>query len=443
MRCRSLVVLFLFVFLFGLTACEEATVATPMAVSPTASPPPTRTVLPPASAALVEAEATATPEPEPATVPFAPPDLRYLASRFDAFLDQQENILASYTVIDLQTGQMIARNGDLAISGTSMVKIPILVETYRALDDAPSPAETRLITETATLSGNYTANLLLELIAGQPDAFAGAQIVTQAMRRLGLYNTFIAVPYDEEPRAQYMATYVTPANQQTEPTTDPDSSMQTTTRRHGAAAADDLRVQPGCSRFWPTITGGVSWRHECAAIIEVMTQNRIEAFIEEGVPDGVPLAHKHGWVGDTHGDAGLVLAEQPYVLVVILHRPGWLEWADSTVMIAELARLAYAHFNDPAAYAEAELGVPLPPLPTATPVPDLPVAYVAGTRGAGLTLRDGPGGAEVIILPEGIAVYLLPDEPASAGGLSWRHVQTPWGEQGWVTGDFLEMPSGG
>jgi beta-lactamase class A len=442
MRCRSLVVLFLFVFLFGLTACEEATVATPMAVSPTASPPPTRTVLPPASAALVEAEATATPEPEPATVPFAPPDLRYLASRFDAFLDQQENILASYTVIDLQTGQMIARNGDLAISGTSMVKIPILVETYRALDDAPSPAETRLITETATLSGNYTANLLLELIAGQPDAFAGAQIVTQAMRRLGLYNTFIAVPYDEEPRAQYMATYVTPANQQTEPTTDPDSSMQTTTQDMALL----LQMIYECSRDVPaleTSNGRSVLAAECAAIIEVMTQNRIEAFIEEGVPAGVPVAHKHGWVGDTHGDAGLVLAEQPYVLVVALHRPGWLEWADSTVMIAELARLAYAHFNDPAAYAEAELGVPLPPLPTATPVPDLPVAYVAGTRGAGLTLRDGPGGAEVIILPEGIAVYLLPDEPASAGGLSWRHVQTPWGEQGWVTGDFLEMPSGG
>lgn len=441
MRCRSLVIIFLLAVLMGLTACAEAAVATPVPASPTAAPPPTMTALPPASVAAVEVERTATPEPVPAAAPFTPPDLRHLASRFDAFLDEQENILASYSVIDLTTGQLITRNGDLAISGTSMVKIPILVETYRALDDAPSAAETRLITETATLSGNYTANLLLELIAGQPDAFAGAQIVTQAMRRLGLYNTFIAVPYDEEPRAQYMATYVTPANQQTEPTTDPDSSMQTTTQDMVRL----LQMIYECSRDVPaleTSNGRSVLAAECAAIIEVMTQNRIEAFIEEGVPAGVPVAHKHGWVGDTHGDAGLVLAEQPYVLVVALHRPGWLEWADSTVMIAELARLAYAHFNDPDAYAEAELAIPLDPLPTATPVPDLPVAYVAGTRGAGLTLRDGPGGAEVIILPEGIAVYLLPDQPASAGGVSWRHVQTPWGEQGWAGSEFLELPSG-
>jgi hypothetical protein len=315
------------------------------------------------------------------------------------------------------------------------------VETYRTLSQPPTPGETRLITETATLSGNYTANLLLELIAGQPDSFAGAAIVTEAVRRLGLYNTFIAVPYDEEPRAQYMATYVTPANQKLEPTTDPDSSMQTTT----ADMARLLQMIYDCrhdasllrSRYADTLLP-----EECAAIIEVMTQNRIDAFLEEGVPDDVPLAHKHGWVGDTHGDAGLVLSDHPYVLVVALHRPGWLEWADSTVLMAELSRLAYAHFNDPAAYPPALMESPLPPLPTATPVPDLPLAFVAGTRGAGLTLRDAPAGAELAILPEGIPLYLLPAGPASSGGAVWRQVLTPWGEQGWVGSDFLELPPG-
>ncbi len=433
----------LLIALLLLAACSPAP---PQPAQLTAAPPNLPTETPPAPPAQPEPTlpaSTPTPLPEAeAAVPFTPPDLRHLAARFDAYLDEQENILPSYVVIDLETGQTVARNGDLAVSGTSMVKIPMLVESYRLLDEAPNAAQTRLITETITLSGNYTANLLLELIAGRPDSFAGAEAVTLAMRRLGLYNTFIAVPYDEEPRAQYMPTYATPANQQPGPSTNPDSSMQTT----AADMARLLQMIYECSQDAGHLRQHYAQDllpHECAAIIEVMTQNRIEAFIEEGVPADVTLAHKHGWVGDTHGDAGLILGEHPYALVVILHRPGWLEWADSTVMIAELSRLAYAHFADPQAYPAALLESPLPPLPTATAAPHLPVAYVAGTGGAGLTLRDGPGGAPLEILPEGIAVYLLDVEPTASGGVSWRQVQAPWGAQGWVGGDFLEAAGGG
>jgi beta-lactamase class A len=395
-----------------------------------------------ATVAVAPAVSTAVASREPAPATFTPPDLRHLAARFDAYLDEQENILPSYMVIDLESGQVVGRNADLAVSGTSMVKVPILVETYRRLDDAPTAAQTKLITETVTMSGNYTANLLLELIAGQPDPFAGAQLVTETMRRLGLYNTFIAVPYDEEPHAQYMSTYVTPANQQRGPSANPDSSMQTTV----ADMARLLQMIYDCGEDTGPLRAHYAQTllpHECAAILEIMIQNRIEAFIEEGVPDGVPVAHKHGWVGDTHGDAGLVFAGHPYVLVVVLHRPGWLEWADSTVMIAELSRLAYAHFGDPAAYPAELLAAPLPPLPAATPAPDYPVAYVAGTGGAGLTLRDGPGGAQMAILPEGIPVFLLPDPPANAGGTSWHRVLTPWGEQGWAGSDYLQLPAEG
>lgn len=435
---RFLLLLFL---ALTLAACSPpASVATPALPEPPPVSRPTPTTEPPPPPAIVAPEVTATlPASDAAPAEFAPPDLRYLGDAFDRYLDAQENILASYTIIDLETGQEVTHNGDLAISGTSMVKIPILVETYRVLDEPPTPAETRVITETATLSGNYTANLLLEWIAGQPDPFAGAEVVTTAMRRLGLYNTFIAVPYDEEPRAQYMPTYVTPANQKLEPTTDPDPSMQTTT----ADLARLLQMIYDCRQDAGPLRVHYAdslLPEECAAIIEVMTHNRIDAFIEEGVPAEVPLAHKHGWVGDTHGDAGLVLAEHPYVLVVALHRPGWLEWADSTVFIAELSRLAYAHFTDPNAYPAAVLAAPLPPLPSPTPVPDLPLAYVAGTGGAGLTLRDGPGGAELTILPEGIPVYLLSTEAASSGGVAWRQVLTPWGQEGWVGSDFLELP---
>ncbi len=179
---------------------------------------------------------------------------------------------------------------------------------------------------------------------------------------------------------------------------------------------------------------------ECREMLDVMAQNKIEAFIEAGVPIGVPVAHKHGWVAETHGDAGIVLApEHPYVLVIALHRPGWLEWAESTDLIARLSRLAYAHFTDPAAYSPARLATPLPPQPSAVPTPALPQAVVVGTQGAGLTLRETPGGAELLVLPEGVHLYLLQEEPVTAGEVTWRKVVAPDGSEGWVGERFLEI----
>jgi len=432
--------LFLLLFLV-LAGCAQAETSPTRATStPAASVVPTGTATR-ATALPSVTRPAATPVPSATVVPFAPPDLRYLDAAFQEALEAftaGSGTLASYYVADLRSGQTIAHNEGVAISGMSMVKIPILVEVYRRLDVAPAAAETTLITETATLSGNYTANLLLELIAARPDPFAGAAELTAALRRLGLYDTFIAVPYDLEPRAGYLPTYATLANQR-EISTNPDSSMQTTTEDLGRLLTWIYRCTEGEGPLVETDPGALT-AAECREMVDVMAQNKIEAFIEAGVPAGVPVAHKHGWVAETHGDAGIVLApEQPYVLVIALHRPGWLEWAESTELIAGVSRLAYAHFTDPAAYAQARLATPLPPLPPATATPALPQAVVVGTQGAGLTLRETPGGTEVLVLPEGMRLYLLQEEPVTAGEVIWRKVAAPDGSEGWVGEGFLEM----
>ncbi|MFW6063329.1 MAG: serine hydrolase [Chloroflexota bacterium] len=407
------------------TAAVTAT-TTPLPATPIASP-------------VAEEEPTST-----ATLtPFAPPDLAYLAAAFDDVLAEFDGI-ASYEVIDLQSGASVGHNAHLAISGTSLVKIPILVETYRVLDDEPTPAQTRLITETATLSGNYTANLLLELIAGGPNPFAGAEVVTNSMRRLGLFNSFIAVPYDEEPRPAYMPTYLTPANQNNELSTNPDPSMQTTVHDLARLLQMIYECSQGEGLLLDVFAGEVTAR-ECTAVLEAMQANKIEALLEEGVPDDVPLAHKHGWVGDTHGDAGIVFAgEHPYVIGVALYRTGWLEWADSTEVMARLSRLAYEHFSNPSAYPASLLATPPASLgfqattPTATP--ELPRVIVSGTGGAGLTVRDTPGGAEQTVLPEGTYAYRATEEQVTLNGFDWISVLAPDGARGWVVSDYVREP---
>lgn len=406
---------------------------------PSATPRPSRTATVELPTAV---PATATMRPTETAVPvvFEPPDLGYLQVAIEAELAGFEG-LSSYVVVDLESGQRIEREADLAIAGMSLVKIPILVETYRVLDGPPSAAQTRLITETASLSSNYGANLLLELIARQPDAFAGAQVLTESLRQLGLFNTFIAVPYDELARPGYLSSYLTPANQRTDLTTYPDPNMQTTTGDlAGLLAMVYECAEEGDGRLGEVYGEELS-QTECGEIFEVMKLNRIGEFIEAGVPAEAlaGVAHKHGWIGDTHGDAGVVFsAGGDYVLVIALHQPEWLEWETSAPLIAEISRLVYAHFNDPGAYTEAELAAGLEVVATPEGEP-VRTGVVFGTQGIGVTLRSAPGGGEIVVLPEGTVVELVSEEVVEVNGFDWWQVRTGDGREGWVVADYLEV----
>ena len=439
LRFRRNVLIILFFLLLAGCRTEPATPSPPAPTSGalvpaiTPSPLPAMTPLPPSVSPTPPANEQA---PIPAKVSFVPPDLRHLATVLDEELAAFDG-LSSYTVVDLQTGQRIAHNPDLAIAGASLLKIPILLETYRVLNAPPDLDQTKIITETASLSGNFTANLLLELIAGRPDPFAGAEIMTTSMRRLGLYNTFMAVPYDLEPVGTYHSTYWTPANQQTEMSTQPDPARQTTTGDLASLLTMIYECTHARGLLLEIFADSLN-PEECQQVLANFEMNRIHAFVELGVPADVRLAHKHGWIDDTHGDAALVFsAGGDYALVVALYAPGWLEWDISNPLIGELSRLTYAHFNDPGAYSAEQLALPFPALAPPTATPDLPQARVDNTRGAGLTLRETPGGAEILVLPEGMPVYLLAEPPQLLSAVSWQHVMTPQGQEGWVGSDFL------
>ena len=85
---------------------------------------------------------------------------------------------------------------------------------------------------------------------------------------------------------------------------------------------------------------------ECQQILDFMRLNRIGSLIEEGVPRDVPVAHKHGWIGDTHGDAGIVFSPGgDYVLVTYMFKPDWLEWEISSPLLSDISRATYNFFN--------------------------------------------------------------------------------------------------
>lgn len=273
------------------------------------------------------------------------PDINLLARLIVNHLEDFDGV-ASIFISDLTSGEEIAINADEAMSGMSIVKLPIVLETLRSVDGQLSAEQSRLISETLVVqSGNFSANLLLDVVAGEDDAYLGADITTESMRDLGLENTFIAVPYEEQPRPG-RATYETVANSREDMLTNPDPAMQTTAEDIGSL----LVMLYQCAEFGGgalmAAYEGQLTQQECQVLMDYMKLNHIGSLIEEGVPPDTPVAHKHGWISDTHGDAGIVMTDGgDYVLVVFMYKPEWLEWEVSSPLLADISQATYNYFN--------------------------------------------------------------------------------------------------
>jgi beta-lactamase class A len=284
---------------------------------------------------------------EPSTPPRPEQNLltRLLVNSLQDF-EQFGGGVASLFIIDLQTGQEIAINADTPMTGMDLLKLPIVLETYRVLDRAPTLSQNQLISDTLVASlDNSSANTLLNIVAGQDDPYLGARLVTESMQRLGLVNTFMAVPYDEQPRAGTLAPE-TPANTQEDFRTNPDRYIQTTAEDMGTLLSMIYYCAEGTGGALAAVYGDQITQTECQTILAFMAQNRIGSLIEEGVPPDTLVAHRHGWISDTHGDAGIVYTPGGnYIIVEILYKPDWLEWEVSSPLQANMSRATYNYFN--------------------------------------------------------------------------------------------------
>lgn len=257
---------------------------------------------------------------------------------------------ASVFLKDLQSGGEISINAEVAYSGMSLMKIPIMVEIYRQIDQAPDAETHRLLTETlGSESGNFTANLLLRQV-GSGDSFAGVDRLTSSMRFLGLLDTFMATPYDQEnitPPA-----IATPANSRSGVWANPDPYMQTTPTDIGLLLEMIYQCSAGSGALLVAYPGSFA-PDECQQMLDVMKQNvitgadGIPTLLRGGLPDGTPLAHKHGWDFDTRADASIAFTPGgDFVLVVFLNTPqAWVDWDIANGIMVDVARAAYNYFN--------------------------------------------------------------------------------------------------
>ncbi len=276
-----------------------------------------------------------------AQTPPLPISVEALGALLQARLDEFPGI-GSVWLHHLPTGEEIAINADVAYAGTSTLKIPILTQVYRKLDAPPGIDTTKIISETMTYSGNFTANLMLGMI-GDGNWDAGVAEMNRSFKTLGMQNTFMATPYDR--KLAVAPRIVTEANRRTDLNTQPDPYMQTTPRDIGSS----LQMLLACSEGGGTLIavyGDEITSEECQQALHYMSFNEMEELLVGGLPEGAKAVHKHGYVPDTHGDVAAIWGPAgPYILTVFLYRPIWLEWDYSNPTMQDLARASWNVFQ--------------------------------------------------------------------------------------------------
>ena len=261
-------------------------------------------------------------------------------------------------LLDLQTAQEIhfgldkgaevSVTPDIAFTTASIIKIPIIVSTFKRLDNQPDTETTNLIEKMLIESGNEAADWLMERVI---DPARAPLLVTEDMKALGLENTFLAGHFYQG--APLLAVVKTPANQRTDVNTNPDLYNQTTPSDMGMLLEDIYQcAQSGGGTFKAVFPGKIT-QTECQTIISYLSRNKIANLIEAGVPETTQIAHKHGWVSTNGiinliGDAAIVYTPGGnYILVVFLHHPVQLLWDPSAKLIADLSRAVYNFYNLP------------------------------------------------------------------------------------------------
>jgi len=251
-------------------------------------------------------------------------------------------------VRDLRTGQEIGIHSQVLFSGASVVKTAIMLAVFRSLDKPPDRVVAGALQAMMVFSDNDAANRLLALIGGGVSA-DGAEAMTETLVRLGLHRSCMYSPYwgghceGPDCLAQPWPGVVVPA--EGELVTDADPCRFTTPSDMGLLMTYLYQCSRGEGRILETFAGEITVE-ECGDMLELMQQNDDRQRMVAGLPSGVRVAHKSGWIEDMKADVGIVFSPGgAYVLSVFVWEKNWLEDAVGNPRVAALSWIVYSFFN--------------------------------------------------------------------------------------------------
>ncbi len=266
-----------------------------------------------------------------------------METSFHEILSSYPEAAVGIALRDLEAGTSFEYNADRSFHAASTMKVPVMIEVFRQAeagrfsmndslevtnefksivdgssyvldteDDSDAevyaeighPVAIRwLVERMITASSNLATNILIDLVS--------ADSVQATIERLG--TTHMKVLRGVEDLKAY------------------DQGLNNT------ATANDLAVLLQALAEGRAVSSDAD-----AEMVDILLQQEYNDIIPAGVPAGVRVAHKTGWITEIHHDAAIVYPPErkPYILVVLTE--GVPDKDDSARLGAEISSAAYA-----------------------------------------------------------------------------------------------------
>jgi hypothetical protein len=277
-----------------------------------------------------------------------------------AYLDSQgfiydgQTTIASVYIMDLKTGEEVNLLGDVAFSAASTIKVPILIDYFKQLWFLPPKDEAWLMANSLLCSNNASSNLMMQIIGervtgAQQDIFAGIGDVSKNAEFVGARNTYINAPLYLGIQGQELGSIPAP---KTSPnpnfSANPDPYNQTTAEDMGTLFSMIYDCADYGSGLMAAYPGGEFTQTECKQMLELMSANDLLRLLQGGIPKGVRISHKNGWVNDMSGDVGIVYPPngRDYVIAVYLwQQTDFQDYTKLWPIIEGVSRAAWNYFS--------------------------------------------------------------------------------------------------
>ena len=289
------------------------------------------------------ADATARPTPE------------QLQRQIEAMAAEWQGVVGVY-VYDLASDQVVAAlNENTVFSGASVMKVPILLQSYITIPEF-TPRQEQWLEKMIVESDNLAANQMLAASAngsGTEDALQGALDMTEMLQSLGLEHTYQYMPYEASEyliKVRKFQIKRGPLREGSAPYTEPDPVLRTTPAEISRVFLLIYQCSRGqgllLEKFANALTAG-----RCQEMLDRLEQNGDHSRMVAGLPPGTRVAHKSGWIEDMQADVGIVHSPGgDFLLAVYLYRKidprkTYLTDEVAAPVIASFARLVYSYYN--------------------------------------------------------------------------------------------------
>lgn len=267
---------------------------------------------------------------------------------------QEQGQITEVVLIDPSTGDTFnfARQNrneippEISFTAASTIKIPIMVSSFRKMDQEPDATIRKQLSLMITESKNEQTDWMMENIIGGNLA---PLIVTDDMRELGYKNIFLAGYFYLG--APLLDIIETPANTRSDINLKPDVYNQTTAKDMTNLLYDVYQCsQDGTGRLLEVFPGEIT-QGECTEMVDLLKRNYLPYLISAGVPDGTIVAHKHGWIEESDGflhtmsNVGIVYTSKGnYVLGIFTYHPENLIFEEGNKLFTQISAAVYGYF---------------------------------------------------------------------------------------------------